>query len=271
MSSWHTALKPQAYSVFVYNSSGSQSGNRFNSFSDLMTACDRVAGPKTVVIEQNETIPSGAYNFDYIKFQGNGLAYNAGGYTLTFGTGVTITSWTFGTVSSIRLLSTSSSAIWTTSGGFLLTITDQSELWGSSTDPFILNTGGGQCILYLGGAGRLIDNGYPAFETTASAFSCVIIVARQNSSTVDDDTLKSSNSVILGDFIQSTVIDGTLYPASHSGLTIGVDISAIQTSSSALGISSGANADFPNKTIFYSTDNANLVYKDSGGTIHDLY
>jgi len=32
-----------------------------------------------------------------------------------------------------------------------------------------------------------------------------------------------------------------------------------------------ADADAPNNSIYYSTDSSKLVYKDSGGTINDLY
>lgn len=34
---------------------------------------------------------------------------------------------------------------------------------------------------------------------------------------------------------------------------------------------SSADADAPNNSIYYSTDSSKLVYKDSGGTPHDLY
>jgi hypothetical protein len=34
---------------------------------------------------------------------------------------------------------------------------------------------------------------------------------------------------------------------------------------------SSADADAPLNSIYYSTDSSKLVYKDSGGTINDLY
>jgi len=236
-----TVLKPQSYSVFVYNSSGSQSGNRFNSWADLMTATAKQGGPKTIIIEQNETIPSGAYNLDYVTLAGNGLSYDSGGFTLTFPTGVTITSWTFGEVSSLRLLSTSTDPIWTTAGGFTFKVTNQSQIWGSSTDPFILNTGGGQCIFLLQGAGRMIDNGYEAFETTASAFSCILVIAGHDNHTLQANTLRSTNGVIFGYFIQNVVADMSGYPTSQANLSVGADISAIQTKADALGYTNTAS------------------------------
>jgi len=34
---------------------------------------------------------------------------------------------------------------------------------------------------------------------------------------------------------------------------------------------SSADADAPNNSIYYSTDSSKLVYKDSGGTVENLY
>lgn len=223
-------IPEQSYSVFIYNSSGSQSGNRFKNFADLMTAIGGQEGYKLVYIEKDEILPSGAYNFDYVEFRGNGKSYDQGGFTVTFPTGVTITSWTFGVIDSLRFRSTSTSPIWTTASGFLLQINTQAELW-STTAPFIKNTGGGQCIISLGRAGRLKDDGSEVFETTASAFGCVLVVTRNDSSTVANETLKSSNSVVFLDLAQSTGLDFTnaTFPSEHSGLSIGVDFSGMQS------------------------------------------
>ena len=107
MSSWHTAIKPQSYETFIYNSAGTQTGNRYNSWSDLMTAITKQEGAKTIQFEQDETIPAGAWNLDYVTLKGNGLEYNAGGYTLTFGDSTTISSWLNPSFNSLLLKSTS--------------------------------------------------------------------------------------------------------------------------------------------------------------------
>lgn len=220
----------QSYGVFVYNSSGSQSRNRFSSWSDLMTAIALQDGNKVIQFEQNETIPAGAWNLDYCTLMGNGKAYDSGGFTITIPTGVTISSWLGSpVVDSLRILCTSTGAVWTTAIGFLFAVNTQAELWATSA-PFILNTGGGQCIISLGRAGRLKDNGYPVFETTAGAFGTVIVLTRSDSSTLADNTMKSSAAVVFLDLVQSTLLDlsGASYPSTHTGLTIGVDFSSIQ-------------------------------------------
>ena len=65
------------YSIFIYNSSGGQANNRFNDWADLMAAIALVEGPKQIIFEQNETIPTGAWNLDYVTLRGNGQEYNA--------------------------------------------------------------------------------------------------------------------------------------------------------------------------------------------------
>lgn len=242
MTSWHTALKPQTFQTFVYNSSLSDSaalargGNVYNSWSKLITAKDKQAGGALIVFEQNETIPSGAWNLNNCYLKGNGLAYSSGGYTLTFGDSTTITDFTFGTVDSLRILSTSTTdPIITITGGLTLQIINQSELWASATKPIIKQTGSGQMIFLLRGAGRLVDNGYEVFETTASSMGSIIIIARGDSSTVADDVLRSSNNTIFGHFIQSTTLDPSSWTGTQTNLSVGANISAKQTISAALG------------------------------------
>jgi len=41
--------------------------------------------------------------------------------------------------------------------------------------------------------------------------------------------------------------------------------------SGALIVASIADASAPNSSLYYSTDQARLVYKDSGGTVNNLY
>lgn len=49
-------------SGLVYNSSGSQTGNRFNDWSDLVTQVGSMETPVTIFFEQNEDIPSGTWD-----------------------------------------------------------------------------------------------------------------------------------------------------------------------------------------------------------------
>lgn len=56
----------------------------------------------------------------------------------------------------------------------------------------------------------------------------------------------------------------------HSGFTALGNID-LATNSKFLLPASSADADAPNNSVYYSTDSSKLVYKDSGGTVHDLY
>lgn len=236
-----TFVKPQSYQTFVYNSSltdaqcAALGGNVYNSWPRMITAKDKQAGGSLIQFQQSESIPTGAWNMANCYLKGNGLAAGSGGYTITWPTGCTITDFTFGTIDSLKFISTSTDPIITITGGLTLAIKNQSELHASGTDPFILQTGSGQMIFLLDGAGRLKDNGYPVFETTAAAYGSIIVIARQASSTVDNNVLKATNTAIVGDFIQSVTLDGSTWPATNTGITGPVVISSKQTSVGALG------------------------------------
>jgi len=226
----------QSYQTFVYNSGGSQSGNRYNDWSDMMTAKDLQEGGALIIFEQNETIPAGAWNLANCYLKGNGLSYSTGGFTLTFGDSTTITDFTFGTVDSLRILSTSTTdPIITITGGLTINVINQAELWASATYPVIKQTGSGQMIFLLKGAGRLVDNGYEVFETTASSMGSIIIIARGDSSTVANDVLRSSNNTIFGHFIQSVALDPSVWTGTQAALAVGANISAKQTILAAAG------------------------------------
>lgn len=219
-----TFVKPQSYGMFVYNSSGSQTGNRFNSWSALMTAIAKQEGFKTIVFEQDETIPSGAYNLDYVTLQGNnGLEYNAGGWTLTFGTGVTISSWIGCKFAGIRLLSTSNATICTFSSPALIGNSSVSHVH-STTVPFFKFTGSGQMIVSLENSARWVKlgGGVENLDVTSSAFACQLVVARGRGSTIENNTLKSTNSVIFIDVLSDAAQDPTSYTLTNTGLTVGV-------------------------------------------------
>lgn len=234
----------QTYQTFVYNSSGSQSGNRYNSWSDLMTALTLQAGSKRIIFEQNETIPAGAWNLDYTTLVGNGQAYDQGGYTLTFPTGVTLSSWITPALEGISVKSTSNAPIITYAGGFLLQANVQVRM-ESTTAEFIKNTGGGQCIIKFDGGSTIVDGGYEFFNTTAGAFTCILVIVRgaAGNAFINNETLRSTNSVIFLDLMQSVVGNIGTFPSTHSNLTIGVNQSAIQTFSANLAWSEYTHSD----------------------------
>lgn len=223
----------QTYQTFIFNSSGIQAGNRFNSWADLMTAKTGQEGAILIQFEQNETIPAGSWNLDYCGLYGNGIAYDAGGITLTWATGVTISSWKNPVIESIRMYSTSNTYVWDTATGFNFKVTNQSEMW-ATTAPFIRGTASAQYIFFLSGAGRLKQSGAEIFECTAAAYGGVVVLARGDNATVANNTLKSTNTIVFLDLVHNTVIDITTYPSTHSAATL-YNLSAKQTQVSAIG------------------------------------
>lgn len=219
-----TKLSSQSYSVFVYNSSAGQTGNRYNSWSNLMTAITLQEGFKTIIFEQDETIPTGSYNLDYTSLAGNnGLEYNAGGWTATFGDNTTISSWIGVRFSGIRLLSTSTTGnICTFSLPTVISNNDVSHVH-STTIPFFKFTGSGQIIVSLNNSARWqkLGGGVENLDVTSSAFAAQLVIARGKGSTVNNDTLKSTNAVIFIDVLQDAAQDPTTYTLTNTGLTVG--------------------------------------------------
>lgn len=241
MSSWHTAVKPQSYDVFIYKSTGAQSGNRFNSWSDLMTAITKQEGAKTIVFEQDETIPTGTWNLDYVTLRGNSNEYNAGGYTLTFGDNTYIADdpKVFG-FHSLLLKSTSTTGhICTfTSNAFTLLVDTVANVQSSASYEFFASSVAGQNIIALKNSARwsLVGGSTKAlFKFTGSAYGQQVILARGDGAVVQNNTLSSTNSQILVDIIGSVNQNLASYPITNSGFTAGAMVKLTLTNISAAG------------------------------------
>ena len=232
-----TVLKPQAYDVFIYNSSGSQSGNRYNNWSNLMTAITKQEGAKTIYFEQDETIPAGAWNLDYVTLKGNGLEYNAGGYTLTFGDSTTISSWLVPSFNSLLLKSTSTTGhICTFTGAFNLICDTVTNVQSSSSYEFFASSYAGQNIIGLRNSARwlLVGGSTKAlFKFTGSAFGQQVILARGDGSVVQNNTMSSTNTQIYIDIVSSVNQNLANYPATHSAFSVGAGVYLTLTNISA--------------------------------------
>jgi len=99
------------YANFLYNSSSTQGANRYNNWDDLITALGSVEGPKNVIFEQDEVVPSGVYNFDGVTLLGNGLQ---GAIKVTLSDGVQISSWINGGLSRAGRRSSRRPLLWIT-------------------------------------------------------------------------------------------------------------------------------------------------------------
>lgn len=246
-----TVLKPQSYDVFVYKSTGSQTGNRYNSWSDLMTAIAKQEGSKTIFFEQDETIPAGSWNLDYVTLRGNGNEYNAGGYTLTFGDNTTISSWLVPSFNSLLLKSTSTTGhICTFTTSFSLLCESVTNVQSSSSYEFFASSYAGQNIIALNNSARwsLVGGSTKAlFKFTGSAFSQQVILSRGDGSVVQNNTLSSTNSQIYIDIIGSVNQNLANYPGTHSAFTVGVGVYLGLTNASAINfyVQTKAVADSP--------------------------
>lgn len=84
----------QTYSQFVYNSSGPQTGNRYNDWADLMAVKNDEDGYIMILFEQDEVIPVGDYDLSQTTLIGNGVAsFTSQGYNITFQEGTTFTGY----------------------------------------------------------------------------------------------------------------------------------------------------------------------------------
>lgn len=232
-----TVIKPQSYDVFIYNSSGTQVGNRFNNWANLMTAIARQEGAKTIFFEQNETIPAGTWNLDYVTLRGNGSEYNAGGYTLTFGDNTTISSWLVPGFHSLLLKSTSTTGhICTFTGAFNLVCDTVSNVQSSSSYEFFASSYAGQNIIALRNSARWsLIAGLALFKFTGGAFTQQVILSRGDGAVVQNNTLSSTNSQILIDIIGSVNQNLAKYPITNTGFTAGATVLLTLTNISATG------------------------------------
>ena len=85
---------PETYAYFVYNSSLPQDANRYNDWQALVDEINTGQyGPSVITFEQDETLPAGEYNLDYVTLSGNGTISILGGLAITLDDDFRITSW----------------------------------------------------------------------------------------------------------------------------------------------------------------------------------
>lgn len=233
-----TVIKPQSYDIFIFKSTGSQIGNRYNSWSALMTAVTKQEGFKTILFEQDETIPAGAWNLDYVTLRGNSQEYNAGGYTLTFGDSTTISSWLTPSFHSLRLLSTSTTGhICTFTSAFSLICENTSNVQSSASHEFFASSATGQNLVALNNSARwsLIGGSTKALmRFTAAADTATIILSRGDGSVVTNNTFSTANQQLLVDIVGSANQALSSYPSTHSAATLSTTVQIFLTSAEAL-------------------------------------
>lgn len=240
--SWHTleaadisdfasaVTDAQGYTAFVYNSSGAQSGNRYNDFGDLMATAALFGGEKRIFFEQNEVLPAGAWSFNNITFVGNGAPVGGGalvveaptGFTITDITNFTLTTgMTFVSTSTTYLHTVTSGAIFgmernsgiacTTSPMFYIAATAQLFVIGARDGSGVWNAGAGP---YGGSEVVEVDLSTPAFATIGMALN-------GTSPVFEDNTFIRPGVFPIARLIQSSRIDmqqGTTQTNAPGGL-----------------------------------------------------
>lgn len=151
-----------SYSQFVYNSSGAQSGNRFNTWSDLMaTISAGIDGPIVVNFEQNETLPTGTYNLDNITFCGDGRPATLGGLIITLPNNFNVSSWINGGLDgALGVEYTGTDPLVSLTSGLNLFNLGLGNVLSSTTASFFSVSGGATLITRLNAGATLVNNGY---------------------------------------------------------------------------------------------------------------
>ncbi len=214
---WLTA----PYANYLYNSSGAQSGNRFNDWADLMDAVALIEGPKTITFEQDELIPAGAYDLNNIQFRGNFQPLGAGGLFVTLDEGVTFTDITqFSLSGGVGLVNSGSAPNMVIGAGEFVILAVQGNSGIASTNaPMFLVDAGGAFVVGVQDGGVVADMGQPVIEVDPAAnFAAVSL--NGVASEIQDNTL-SGNGLFVR-LIQGVAINsasGLVQPA-FTGMVI---------------------------------------------------
>lgn len=209
------------FTQFVYNSSGTQTGNRFNSWSDLMTALTSVSGEKRIYFEQNETLPAGAYNLAQTFLYGDGVNK---GIVVTIPTGFTLTDWNYGGIrAGLHVISTSANYVYEFDTS--QTISINQGFLSCTTESFFYSEGDfafSQFFAISLDEGTIIEGvatgGYEPIEINGSA----LVLAMMGSAVIaEDDCVRGAG--FYGLQILSSAVS-TNYPT-HANLSISFDFS----------------------------------------------
>lgn len=192
------------YTQYFFNSSGSQSGNRFNDFADMIDSID--GREVRVQFEQDETLPAGAFDVSYQTWVGNGNNPDSGGLTITFETGTTFSDMVnWQCENGLTITSNSANPVAVFSTGHTLSF-DRCNI-EATVAPFFQITGAGMYVFGLSNGFGFIDSGATIVhvDSSAGAYQATIVITRQGIAPVfEDETVSSDVPVVYGWLIQSS-------------------------------------------------------------------
>lgn len=240
---WIDVVTDQTYDEYIYNSSGAQSGNRYNTWSDLMAEISGgQEGPTRITFEQNETLPAGTWDLDYVTFAGDGKISLLGGLIVTIPTGFTLGGsgyWRNGHLAAgIGINYTANVSLITAPAGVSTFSLDFGNAISSTTASFFNIPSGATYIITLELGSSLINGGYEPVTVATGAINYLII--------------GSSNASIGNDIFRGTIDPG-------AGLLL-IDSSAANVDPARI------DANLTNDYIFYRNPKALNVGFDNGGT-----
>lgn len=196
------------YTQYFYNSSeASPSGNRF---ADWAAMQDSIGGREVrVQFEQDETIPAGAWTIDYQTWVGNGQNPDGGGLTITFPTGVTLSSalnWTC--ENGLNLHSTSTAPIYTMTVPHIFFF-NRTAIYTDTVEFVKVTCNGLVAVGCLNGFGMYNDGAglgsYEVFNIDSSAYGTILVTTEQGvAATIQDNTIRSAVPIVYGWLKQSS-------------------------------------------------------------------
>ena len=188
------------YTNFIYNSAGTQSGNRFNTWSDLYSVLQSTEGPKHIYFEQDETLPAGVYDLNNVSLHGISVQPRI---VITLPTGFVVTDWNLGGVyDELNVISTSNTYIWANATGIFEL--DQGGV-GATSFQFFYVPAGGFFVPVLRDGGIIANVGNAVIEIDAAAgFTGVSL--NGIAAGINDDVIVGTAGVFVR-LIQSVVAD----------------------------------------------------------------
>lgn len=202
------------YYQYIYNSSGEQSGNRFNDWADLIAAID--GREARIVFEQDETLPVGSWFQSHITWVGNGNNPGNGAPEITIPDGCSFSHYiNWMTESGLTITSESNSPVIeqeiSTSHGF-----DRVKIQ-SFNAPFFRVTGTNLHAFFVANGGGLYNAGQPVIQYDGSAYAAYVVSTEQGiQGDIEDDTIASSVPMVFLQLKQSSESAKTF--ATHSGV-----------------------------------------------------
>lgn len=191
----------QAYYQYIYNSSGAQSGNRFNNWADMIAAID--GREARVQFEQNETIPPGAWNIDYHIWIGNGQNPDGGGIVITFETGTTLSSainWIC--ENGLNIYSTSEDPVYVMTVPHIF-IFNRTAVYTDNIELIRVEAAGLIAVQVSNGFGLYNDGSsaghYEVINIASSAYASILVITENGiSPNVQNNTVRSEVPFVYG-------------------------------------------------------------------------